>query len=646
MINQGNRVQANYRENRALSRCSRIDLTTGRIFWHIYRDQHSPADKSNSVMRRPKILSMLVVAMAKSAYEWRKKGDAFKRGGRLEEAIRCYDAGLLMNPSDPFLWYGKGNALYWMKNYTEAIECQDRALALNPRLDRPWYDKGNIFRDMGDYAEALLCYDRAIERATRPAYPWYGKGTTYQRMGDYTEALSCYDRAIALNSTLGKPWLMKGDIYANTGALAQAMECYQKALAAEPRLHEAKSQIKVLKAKLQETSPPATTTWPDSGPDTLASRYEQMRLIGRGGFARVYQARRRSDEEIVAVKVPQIDEKNSSLFIKEVAAWYNLRHPNIVTLYHADIYPVPLIEMEYVGGYTDGDMHVKDLADLPKPIPFALAFDFIRSIADGLIYAHDKGIYHLDLKPQNILLDDEGNPKITDFGLAGIGARNSLSMQVGFSPLYAAPEQIDPATFGKPDARTDIYLLGMIFYELLTGEMPYEGSSPTALFGMILSGKTRIILPSIHDPTLRLYDGIFEKLIARKKEDRFQSVEEFIDALNAITDLESLTLDRVTEELKESLLVSTNPDEIRYLTQRLVGVIAELILIHARANNRKELLYALTDLGYLTKAYQEDLDQACRGIEYMIAEGISIQSDRIDMLEMLCRNIERENMKM
>ncbi len=74
-----------------------------------------------------------------------------------------------------------------------------------------------------------------------------------------------------------------------------------------------------------------------------------MHLIGEGGSAAVYQARRRSDGKMVAVKIPRIDEKNSSLFIKEVAAWYNLRHPNIVPLYHADIYPVPLIEMEYVG---------------------------------------------------------------------------------------------------------------------------------------------------------------------------------------------------------------------------------------------------------------------------------------------------------
>jgi serine/threonine protein kinase/regulator of sirC expression with transglutaminase-like and TPR domain len=584
--------------------------------------------------------------MAESAYHWRKKGDALKRQGQLEEAIRCYDAGLLMNSSDPYLWYGKGNALYKMKNYTAAIECQDRALALNPRLDRPWYDKGNIFRDMGDYTEAIRCYDRAIETAPKPAYPWYGKGTTYHRMGNYAEALLCYDRAIALDSHLGKPWLMKGDIYADTGAPAQAMECYQKAIATEPRLYEAEGRIRELKTKLQETSFPSVNARPDSSQDTpppLTSRYEQMHLIGKGGFASVYQARRRSNGKIVAVKIPRIDEKNSSLFIKEIAAWYNLRHPNIVTLYNADIFPVPLIEMEYVGGYGEGDIHVENLDQVPKPVPVVLAFDLVRGIAGGLIHAHGKGIYHLDLKPQNILLDNEGNPKITDFGLAGIGARSSLSIQMGFSPLYAAPEQIDQATFGKPDARTDVYLLGMILYELLTGEMPYEGSSPTALFGMILSGNTRMLLPSVHDPSLRPYDGIFEKLIARRKEDRFQSVEEFLDALDALSEFESRALDDVVEGIKESLSVSSSHDESRRLRQGLVSVTAELAIIHARSNNRADLLCALTDLRYFTEAYGKHLDQACQEIEYMIAEGISIQSNRIEALKVLCRNIEREN---
>ncbi len=183
----------------------------------------------------------------------------------------------------------------------------------------------------------------------------------------------------------------------------------------------------------------------------------------------------------------------------------------------------------------------------------------------------------------------------------------------------------------------------MILYELLTGKMPYEGSSPTALFGMILSGNTRMLLPSVHDPSLELYDGIFEKLIARKKENRFQSVEEFIDALDALSDFESLALDDVVEELKESLLASSGHDEIRFLRERLVGVITELAILHARSNNRADLLGALTDLEYFTEAHRERLARVCQELEYMIAEGISIQNDRIELLKVLCGDIEREN---
>ncbi len=89
--------------------------------------------------------------------------------------------------------------------------------------------------------------------------------------------------------------------------------------------------------------------------------------------------------------------------------------------------------MEYAGGYSVGEIRVEDQGKLPKPVPVVLAFHFSRQIADALIHAHSKGIYHLDLKPQNVLLDDEGTPEITDYGLAGIGARSSEQVAGGSS---------------------------------------------------------------------------------------------------------------------------------------------------------------------------------------------------------------------
>ena len=250
--------------------------------------------------------------------------------------------------------------------------------------------------------------------------------------------------------------------------------------------------VKVTKTARQTPSgiPTSLTRTPVFNPvDALQELYSDFQYIGEGGFAKVFKARRRDNGRIVALKIPRIDRKTSALFIKEVAAWYNLNHENIVRLYKAGILPVPYLEMEFVEGAEVNGKLVRNLDEYPKPVEEKTALQLIRGIAKGLAHAHSKGIYHLDLKPLNILLKADLTPKITDWGLAKISARSSLSTHSGYSPLYAAPEQLDEETFGAPDHRTDIYQLGLIFYELLTGKPPYEATSPAALFGKILQAK-------------------------------------------------------------------------------------------------------------------------------------------------------------
>ncbi len=137
--------------------------------------------------------------------------------------------------------------------------------------------------------------------------------------------------------------------------------------------------------------------------------------------------------------------------------------------------------MEFIEGVELDGKIIRDLDKYPKPVDEGTALKIITGIAEGLKHAHSKGIYHLDLKPLNVLLkSDLTPPKITDWGLAKISARNSLSQHYGYSPLYASPpEQLDEATYGSPDHRTDIYHLGLILYELLTGgELPYSATTP------------------------------------------------------------------------------------------------------------------------------------------------------------------------
>ncbi|WP_440956544.1 serine/threonine-protein kinase [Methanosarcina sp. Mfa9] len=382
-------------------------------------------------------------------------------------------------------------------------------------------------------------------------------------------------------------------------------------------------------------------------PAALLSKYEPLELLGKGGFASVFKAKRKDDGEILALKIPRIDEKTSSSFIKEVAAWYNLNHPNIVRLYKSDLLPVPYLEMEYVEGVEKGGISVLELEKYPKPLPDAEALKLIRGIAAGLSHAHSRGIYHHDLKPLNVLLQSDLAPKITDFGLAKIGARNSLTTHNAYSPLYAAPEQLDESLYGKPDRRTDIYQLGMIFYELLSGKLPYSGCSMGAVLGKILSKEVKPEAISGIDPSLGRYEGIVEKMLAQEKADRYQEVPEFLSALDALE-----RLDREEEEMKESLVktkqtlkISTSREEIKKIVCEMVEKTAKVALLYAGVNEKPELLKALEDLrGYAGENLPE-LDSAISQLEYMVRNGIPVGKEFEESLKVLLGRIEGEARK-
>ncbi|MBC7094471.1 MAG: protein kinase [Thermococcus sp.] len=379
-------------------------------------------------------------------------------------------------------------------------------------------------------------------------------------------------------------------------------------------------------------------------PQSLLSRYEPLEFLGEGGFAKVFKAKRKSDGEIVALKIPRIDEKTSSLFLKEIAAWYHLNHPTIVKLYKADILPIPYLEMEYVEGAKIDDKIVRELDKYPKPIEENTALKLIKGIAEGLKHAHSKGIWHLDLKPLNVLLKSNLTPKITDWGLAKISARSSLSTHSGYSPLYAAPEQLDEKIYGVPDHRTDIYGLGVIFYELLTGRLPYEGYSPGAVVGKILAKDVKPTPPSKINPALAKYDCIFEKLLAKRKEDRYQSVEEFLQALDALEALykEREELKKSLEETKRTLKRSRSKEEIQKLIKEAVEKTAKIALLSARLNDKAELLNALEDLKFYTRENLDELLSAISQVEVMIKEGIPISDEFVEGLKVLLHRIERE----
>ena len=255
-------------------------------------------------------------------------------------------------------------------------------------------------------------------------------------------------------------------------------------------------------------------------PAELEAFYRDIEYIGEGGFARIFKAVRIKDGKEVAVKIPiSLDPETGKAFTKEISNWNLLGHENIVELYDVNILPIPYLEMELCDN---------SLEEVPKPMEVEEAASIIFDLAKGLKHAHGKGIIHRDLKPPNILFK-HGKVKISDWGLSKLKAGSKSSSITAFSPLYAAPEHLSKSKFGKTDERTDIYQLGIVFYELVTGKLPFEGEDVAGISFSIISEQP--VLPSEINPKSREIEHIIMKCIAKRKEERYQSVDELIEDL-------------------------------------------------------------------------------------------------------------------
>ena len=189
--------------------------------------------------------------------------------------------------------------------------------------------------------------------------------------------------------------------------------------------------------------------------EKLAKEYEILEKIGKGGFADVYKAKYKNEDKIVALKVPvKLTKSGEKIFFEEFSNWKQLSHRNIVKLIEPRLQPIPHLVIEYIDG-----MSLDELLANEGRIDIKTACRIAFDIARALEYAHSKLIVHGDLKPANVLITGLKEAKITDFGIAK--TITSTSGIKGLTLLYAAPEQLDE----KCDERTDIYQLGLIFYQ-------------------------------------------------------------------------------------------------------------------------------------------------------------------------------------
>jgi serine/threonine-protein kinase len=260
-------------------------------------------------------------------------------------------------------------------------------------------------------------------------------------------------------------------------------------------------------------------------------------VIGHGAFSDVYLADDPQGREVV-LKVPHDtiigDTQTFDRFRREMEIAKKLDHPGIQRSYDLGAHRSrPYLVMEYVMGET-----LRDLLHRQKKLPITKAIDFTEQLADAMAYAHAQGVYHRDLKPENILVTPEGRVVVTDFGIALLsGARRLtwrwLTSAVG-TPDYMAPEQIQGK---RGDARTDVYAMGIMLFEMLTGHVPWEGDNPLAVMQQHLTApvpELRSINPDMPPPL----DAIVRKGLRKDPDERYQDAGEMLEDLRHWQDLD------------------------------------------------------------------------------------------------------------
>ena len=325
----------------------------------------------------------------------------------------------------------------------------------------------------------------------------------------------------------------------------------------------------------------------DSGNETLRpwgltqiAGYQIECEVGRGGMATVYRAVQQSLGRQVALKIlarnPAEDADFTQRFKKEGQILARLLHPNIITIHNVGITDDQqlFLAVEYLPGGTLGER-------IKQGLSFESTIQIIRAIAKALEYAHERGVVHRDVKPSNILFRQDSTPVLTDFGVARVVESKTLHTLSGLtvgSPGYMSPEQ---AMGEIATVQSDVYSLGVVFYEMLTGRRLYEAGNAIT-----------ITLKHLHDPIPELpkpythLQPVLNRMLAKKSADRYKNMGEFLEALNSIRLDNTETLSKTTPiDLNQISLIEFTTGKIRGLLKKrgrwpvLVSIASFLIII-------------------------------------------------------------------
>ena len=320
-----------------------------------------------------------------------------------------------------------------------------------------------------------------------------------------------------------------GTAYEGKGVFDRARNIYNQILSCDIKYRDVANRVNRLPAN-------QSINKRDKNQEKLEERYNQIEKVGSGGMGSIFKAKDKILGRVVALKVIREDFMSDmeavNRFIREAQSASALQHPGIITIYDISVGEPIYIAMEFVDGGNLRENLNKNPLSIDEFLEIAV------DVCDALGTAHSREIIHRDIKPENIMLTKDGKVKITDFGLASINNATKMTMagQILGTPLYMSPEQIR----GKQtDNRSDIYSLGITFYESVTGRVPFRDGD---------IGYRHIYetpeLPSLFNSEIPdSLEKIILKSIEKKPEDRYQNVQEIIeDLLNVKQNLKSFVL--------------------------------------------------------------------------------------------------------
>lgn len=306
----------------------------------------------------------------------------------------------------------------------------------------------------------------------------------------------------------------------------------------------------------------------------LGNRYEILNEVGSGGMAKVYKAKDRYLQRIVAIKILKDEFREDSDFLKrfdtEAQAAASLTHPNIVQIYDVgrdnNRY---YIVMEYVDGIT-----LKEYIESKGSLDWKETIDISVQICSALSKAHSRNIIHRDIKPNNIIMTSDGVPKVADFGIARSVSSETDTMTIDTigSVHYSSPEQ---ARGGYTDEQSDIYSIGVSMFEMVTGELPFDGETPVAVALKHIQDIPPV--PStIKKGIPRALDDIILTAMAKSRQDRYSTVSELMNDLENIRFKKSSSSDIIVPNIKH---------ESKYDTRKLDKPLEEDLIMSKKQSS-------------------------------------------------------------